>query len=86
MCRIKLKRLYIFPYNEHLKDEITSNSLLKKFFRSQAQRAGNRQILEAWKKLHKPELFLPKHGRFGNFDMINLPEMSSTVARICVPD
>ena len=36
------------------------------------------------KKLHKPELFLPKHGRFGNFDIINLQETSSTVAPICV--
>ena len=32
-------------------------SLRKKFFRTQAQRAGNRQILEARKKLHRPELF-----------------------------
>ena len=32
-------------------------SLRKKFFRSQDQRAGNRHILEARKKLHKPELF-----------------------------
>ena len=63
------------------------NSLHKKFFRSQAQRAGNRQILEARKKLHKPELFfLPKHWRFGNLDMINLPETSSTVAPMCVSD
>ena len=49
--------------------------------------ADNRQILEAAaarKKLHKPELFLPKHGRFGNFDMINLPETS--VAPICISD
>ena len=60
-------------------------SLRKKFFRSQAQRAGNRHILKARKKLHRPELFLPKHGRFGNFDMINLPETSSTVAPIYLP-
>ena len=53
------------------------NSLPKKFCRSQAQRAGNRQILEAKKKLHKPEFFLPQHGWFGNFYMKNLTEMSS---------
>ena len=35
-------------------------SLRKKFFRSQAQRAGNKQILDARKKLHKPELFFAK--------------------------
>ena len=35
-------------------------SLHKKFFRSQAQRAGNGQILEAQKKLHRPELFFAK--------------------------
>ena len=35
---------------------------------------------------HKPEYFLPKHRRFGNFDMINLPETSATVAPICVSD
>ena len=45
-------------------------SLRKKFFRSQAQRADNTQILEAWKKLHKPEFFVAKLGRFGNFHMI----------------
>ena len=32
-------------------------SLSKKFYSSQAQRAGYRQNLEARKKLHKPELF-----------------------------
>ena len=36
------------------------SSLRKKFLRSQAQRAGNRHILEARKKLHKPELFFAK--------------------------
>ena len=35
-------------------------SLRKKFLRSQAQRAGSRQILEARKKLHRPELFFAK--------------------------
>ena len=35
-------------------------SLRKKFFRSQAQRAGNGQILEARKKLHRPELLFAK--------------------------
>ena len=39
---------------------LDKGSLRKKFFRSQAQRAGNRQILEARKKLHKPELFIAK--------------------------
>ena len=35
-------------------------SLRKKSFRSQTQQAGNRQILEARKKLHKPEHFFGK--------------------------
>ena len=39
---------------------VVNNSLCKKFFRSQAQRAGNRQMLEARKKLHKPELVFAK--------------------------
>ena len=37
-------------------------SLRKKFFRSQAQRAGNRQILEARKKLHELEIFCQSMG------------------------
>ena len=67
------------------------DSLRKKFFSSQAQRADNRQNWEARKKLHKPELFfLPKHGRFWNFNMINLPYLLqwhpfvSLIKRICI--
>ena len=76
----------VSKYISIYKENKINGSLRKKFFRSQVQRAGNRQISEARKKLHKPKLFLPKHGQFGNFDMINLPETSSTVAPICVSD
>ena len=70
-----------------------SHSLRKLFFffSSQAKRVGKRQNLDARKKLHKPELFfLPKHGRFGNFNMINLPYLLqwhpfvSLIKRICI--
>ena len=83
------KHLFFLNTTYHNAKETVDNmltSLRKNFFRSQAQRAGSRQILEARKKLHKPELFLPKHGRFGIFNTTNLQETSSTVAPICVSD
>ena len=60
-------------------------SLRKKFFRSQAQRAGNREILEARKKLHKPEFFCQFMGGSENLIWF-ICQMSSTVAPICVSD
>ena len=79
------------PWRQYDRPECYHYSLRKKFFSSQAQRADNRQNWEARKKLHKPELFfLPKHGRFWNFNMINLPYLLqwhpfvSLIKRICI--
>ena len=66
-------------------------SLHKKFFRSQAQRAGNRQILEARKKLHKPELFCQFMGSLQNLiwfiyqrRLLQWHPFVSLIKRICI--
>ena len=66
-------------------------SLRKKFFRSQAQRAGNRQILEARKKLHKPEHFCQFMGGLENLiryicqrRLLQWHPFVSLIKRICI--
>ena len=51
------------------------------FFPSQAKRAGNRKNLEARKKLL---LFLLKHGRFGNFNIIIIYNIFYSGTHLCL--
>ena len=66
-------------------------SLRKKFFRSQSQRVGNRQILEAQKKLHKPGLFCQFMGNLENLisficqrRLLQWHPFVSLIKRICI--